>query len=114
MAGADHRALVKGNDAVLPSHPADRALLNIVNSLLIARAAGPYDRVHVRVRVPVHVPVHVPVRVHVRVADSSLVNTAACVQHNNTRDFGMNYNADDRIHHFSVPIYMFHFGCFAR
>ena len=96
MAGADHRALVKGNDAVLPSHPADRALLNIVNSLLIARAAGPYDRVHVRV------------------ADSSLVNTAACVQHNNTRDFGMNYNADDRVHHFSVPIYMFHFGCFAR
>ena len=114
MAGADHRALVKGNDAVLPSHPADRALLNIVNSLLIARAAGPYDRIHVRVRVPVHVPVHVPVRVHVRVADSSLGNTAAFIRHDNTRDFGMNYNADDRVHHFSVPIYMFHFGCFAR
>ena len=110
MAGADHRALVKGNDAVLPSHPADRALLNIVNSLLIARAAGPYDRVHVRVRVPVHVPV----RAHVRVADSSLVNTAAFIRHDNTRDFGMSYNADDRVHHFSVPIYMFHFGCFAR
>ena len=43
-----------------------------------------------------------------------LVNTAACVRHDNTRDFDMSYNADDRVHHFSVPIYMFHFGCFAR
>ena len=61
----------------------------------------------------IDVTVEVALLIHWAARDKK-VNTAACVRHDNTRDFGMNYNADDRVHHFSVPIYMFHFGCFAR